>query len=356
MSQANFRTKMYEKSGDLVNYWYAIGEVKEFKKNKPLQRIVFDIPIAVWLNEDGEYAAILDRCNHRNAPLSKGKIIDKCIVCPYHGWVYNEEGQCTSIPSEGPYVERIPNKKVESFPIESKYGLIWVWMGENKTPSREIFLMPVMEEHGWNYYYMKTAFKNNVTDLVENFMDVPHTVFVHKGWFRDRKQVHIEAKVERTNDSVLVTYDQPNDSIGFSNFLINPKNLPMKHTDNFYMPNNTRVDYIFGENERGFIISSTCTPRGEFDTMVYTLISYKFGLMTPVAKLGLNWYTRKVIDQDVWIMDLHGKNIQQFKETEYRSTQCDAMHIYIESLRDHAENPATKNKPKPIVKDIEFWI
>jgi phenylpropionate dioxygenase-like ring-hydroxylating dioxygenase large terminal subunit len=203
---------------------------------------------------------------------------------------------------------------------------------------------------------METSFNNSVTDLVENFMDVPHTVFVHKGWFRDRKQICIKANIERTQDSVLVTYDQPNDTIGFSGWLVNPKGLPMKHTDNFYMPNITRVDYIFGEGERGFIITSTCTPVSPFETKVYTLISYKFGWLTPVARLGLAAYTRKVITQDVWIMDVHGKNIKKFGGTDYNSTQCDYMHVYIESLREQATANDNGTSLPPINKDIEFWV
>lgn len=237
--------------------------------------------------------AILDQCNHRNVPLSEGKIVHDCVVCPYHGWTYNDQGQCVQIPSEGPHKERIPHTKVESFPVREEHGLVWIWMGRTNSIDKDPFPMPTMKNKEWDHYYMVTHFENNVTDLVENFMDVPHTIYVHKGWFRDRKQIRIGAMVERTKDSVLVTYDQSNDAIGFSNWLINPKNLEMKHTDNFYMPNNTRVDYIFGKEERGFIITSTCTPVSPYSTLVYTLITYKFGWLTPVARLGLNWYTKK---------------------------------------------------------------
>jgi phenylpropionate dioxygenase-like ring-hydroxylating dioxygenase large terminal subunit len=347
---------MYQASGLLVNSWYAAGLSESFQVNKPQRIEIFEIPIVIWRDAQGALSALIDKCNHRNAPLSKGRVIEQCIVCPYHGWSYNSEGQCVEIPSEGPHVERIPNKSVEKFPITELYGLVWVWMGRDKAPDKEPYPMPLKSGDGWKHYYMVTDFENNVTDLVENFMDVPHTVFVHKGWFRDRKQIRIEAKVERTEDSVLVTYDQSNDSIGFSDKLINPKGLPMRHTDNFYMPNNTQVDYIYGDWERGFVITSTCTPIKPFKTKVYTLITYKFGWMNFLAGLGLNAYTRKVINQDVWIMKVHGENIQQLKTTDYKSTQCDTMHLYIESLRNWAESNGEKPKPKPIIKNIEFWV
>ena len=75
---------------------------------------------------------------------------------------------------------------------------------------------------------MTTKFSNNVTNLVENFMDVPHTIYVHKGWFRDRKQMRVPMNVERTEDSVLVSYQQNNDSIGAFDWMINPKGLSME--------------------------------------------------------------------------------------------------------------------------------
>jgi hypothetical protein len=120
------------------------------------------------------------------------------------------------------------------------------------------------------------------------------------------------------------------------------------------MPNNTRVDYIYGEEERGFIITSTCTPISPYSTMVYTLISYKFGWLTPLAKVGLKWYTKKVINQDVWIMKLQGKNLRKLNQSHYHSTQCDTMHLYIESLR----RASSKNEeaPDPMKRDIEFWV
>lgn len=347
---------MINTSGTLKNYWYAAAQSKQIQKNKPYRCSIFDLPIVIWRTSQG-LTALLDRCAHRNAPLSYGKVIKENIICPYHGWTFNANGECVNIPSEGESkAATISNKSIETFPVKEQDDLIWVWMGREQEVDKEPFQMPIVKRKGWHYYYMETMFDNNVTDLVENFMDVPHTVFVHKGWFRDKKQIKVPMLVERTEDSVLVTYQQENDSIGAFNWLVNPKGLPMKHTDNFYMPNNTKVDYIFGEEERGFIISSTCTPIKPFQTKVFTLICYKFGWMTPLAKLFLPAYTRKVIEQDVWIMDIQGKNLQTFEQPVYKSTQADTLHLYIESLRNWEEKGGTGSQPKPIKKECEFWI
>lgn len=347
---------MLKNCGILKNGWYVIARSAEIKKGKPVSKTIMEFPLVVWRKSNGEVNVLTDRCLHRNAPLSEGKVVHDCVVCPYHGWAFNGDGQCTEIPSEGPNTDRIPKHKIESFPVIERYDLIWVWMGLDTEPNIEPFEMPQFSGKGWNNYYMETDFEHGITDLVENFMDVPHTVFVHKGWFRDRKQICIKANVERTPNSVLVTYEQGNDTISFSSKLLNPKNLPMKHTDNFYMPNTTRVDYVFGEMERAFIITSTCTPIRPNLTRVYTLITYNFGILNPLAKLFLPWYTKKVIIQDVEIMKMQADNIAKFGEKDYRSTKVDTMHLYIESLRDFAESGATGSAPSPISKDFEFWV
>lgn len=347
---------MINSVGDLKNAWYVVALQDELKQGKILSKTIMDFPLVVWRDKQGKVQVLADKCMHRNAPLSKGKLSGGCIVCPYHGWVFNGDGHCTEIPSEGPNSHRIPKHKVESFTVKEEAGLVWVWMGRDVPVNHEPFNMPYYSGKGWNNYYMVTDFEQDVTDLVENFMDVPHTVFVHKGWFRDRKQISIKAKVERTVDSVLVTYEQGNDAISFSSKLLNPKNLPMKHTDNFYMPNTTRVDYIFGEMERAFIITSSCTPIHSNLTRVYTLITYNFGLLNVLAKLFLPWYTRKVIMQDVDIMKIQAENISKFGERDYRSTKVDTMHLYIESLRDFAKEGSSGISPQPIIKEMEFWV
>jgi hypothetical protein len=116
------------------------------------------------------------------------------------------------------------------------------------------------------------------------------------------------------------------------------------------MPNVTRVDYSFGKEEKAFIITSTCTPVSKYTSIVYTLITYKFGYFNFLARLFLPWYTKKVINQDVQIMESQGKNIKHFQETHFESTQADLLHIYIESLRNFAKSGEKGEKPKPTTK------
>ncbi len=119
------------------------------------------------------------------------------------------------------------------------------------------------------------------------------------------------------------------------------------------MPNVTRVDYTFGD-ERAFVITSTCTPRAPFDTLVYTLISFRLGhpLLALLGRLLLPWYTRRVIEQDVEIMQLQGENLAYHGKEQFRSSPADLLHEHIEALRDHAE----REPLPPVSATIEMWI
>ncbi|MEM6730801.1 MAG: aromatic ring-hydroxylating dioxygenase subunit alpha, partial [Myxococcota bacterium] len=349
-----------ERCGDLSNYWYAAAQSQQVSAKKPFGCVVLGEMLVLWRTRAGTPVAMRDRCLHRNAPLSKGELFDDCIGCPYHGWTYSPAGDCVNVPSEGPDGRAQPGKRVRTFPCEERDGLVWVWLGEQSPealPDRRPFAMPHHGEKGWGSYTMETRFPNSVTNLVENFMDVPHTVWVHRGWFRDRKRKRVGAKVERTATSVLVTYDQPNDSIGFSNRLLNPRGLPMTHTDHFYMPSTTRVDYVFGDEHTAFVITSTCTPVDDMETHVFTRISFKLGMWNRLARLLLPPYTRKVIQQDVDVMDMQGRALKHYGgRTEFNSTPADRLHVYIESLRNFAARGNRGEKPRSEVSNIEFWI
>lgn len=339
--------------GTLHQNWYAACTSKELGTKKPLGRTVLEEMLALYRDQDGKPVALKDRCLHRNALLSEGDVFDGQIGCPYHGWTYNSCGQCVNIPSEGPETFVRPGKTVESFPCVEQDGLVWVWMGDPEKATPAPFRMPFYQEDGWQSYYMITPFENNVTNLAENFMDVPHTVFVHSGWFRNQKTREGEAIARRTESMVEIEYLH-RDDIGFADWALNPDKLPMTHFDRFFMPNITRVDYAWG-TQRQFVISSQITPVSEYESMVYTAIAFRFGALTPLLNPFFRWYTRQVIQQDVDIMQIQSRGLKRYG-AQFMSTEADVVHEYIESLREWAEKGEEGLPPQPEERKITFWI
>ena len=286
-----------DRDGSLINNWY-VGAMSADLKDRPLQTIIYDEPIVLFRDEENCVVALEDRCAHRATQLSHGRVCSGKIQCPYHGWTYDQKGHVTHVPSEGAGAPKL-RYRVRSYAVVEQDGCIWIWMGRT-SPTHQPFRFPNFSERSWSHYFMKTDFENEVTHLVENFVDVPHTVFVHSGWFRNQAYKKVPIKVNSDKARVLVTYDQKNDSIGFNGKILNPKGAPLFHTDCFIMPNITHVTYEFGD--RGFLIVSQITPVSTLKSRVYTAIIFKLGWMNPLFYPFLRFYTRRVIEQDVVII------------------------------------------------------
>lgn len=268
----------------------------------------------------------------------KGNAKGGKLGCPYHGWVYDGSGKVVEIPSEGPD-STCAKRTLCLKPLLTleQDGCVWVWMGESE-PSRAPFDFPSRSLQSWVSYFMITDFENEVTHLAENFMDVPHTVFVHRGWFRTQSRTRVPIRVETAGGSVLTTYDQPRDSIGFTSRILNPLKAPMTHTDRFILPNVTRVDYAFG-GKTGFVITSQITPVSTLRSRVYTEICYRLAGPKPVSvamKPFFRFYTRRVIEQDVVIMGIQGANLREDMRCRFNGTDADVVHTAIERLRELA--------------------
>lgn len=128
--------------------------------------------------------ALKDVCVHRGAPLSLGKRKGDCIICPYHGWEYNEEGRCVHIP-QLPRSQAIPIKAhTESFACLEKYGMVWVRLidSDKDIPEYAEVDSGAVQLHATiGPYYVNAA----APRVVENFLDVSHLAFLHEGYLGD---------------------------------------------------------------------------------------------------------------------------------------------------------------------------
>lgn len=348
--KSNFR----ESQGELVNHWYILALENEVPEGKPIQRWAFGIPYVLFRDENKNVTVLEDRCPHRGAMLSEGTCHKGQIKCPYHGWEFNTSGEVTNIPSEGAEFKS-RGWKTNQLISYRKDNCIWIWCGNSEPdiPAPSWSFPNTSNPNAYNYF-MTTDFDNQVGPLVQNFMDVPHTVFVHSKWFRDRSLIKVPVNIQVSEGRVKVTYLQPQDSIGFMESILNPKKKPMIHTDEFIFPNITRVDYNFGEYY--FVINSQCTPTSEFTTRVFTWISYYVGMPTHIMSSFMRYYTRKVIQQDVQIMKNHVQHLKVFENNKYLSTGADEHHVAIEKMIQTGMQNKSEVTKMNFQRDREFWI
>ena len=109
------------------NCWYVAGWEDEISSDGVFERTLLGDSIVFYRATDGRLVALDNRCCHRGAPLHMGHREGDSLRCPYHGMLFNAEGQCTEIPGQ----EIIPQRAcVRSYPVVARDELIWIWMGD----------------------------------------------------------------------------------------------------------------------------------------------------------------------------------------------------------------------------------
>lgn len=336
------------------SFWYVVAESDELKRGKALRRKVLGEWLAIFRGEDGAPAALQDRCMHRNAPLSKGLVVQGNLQCPYHGWVYDARGEVVAIPSEGKDFKCTRGRRVKPFAVREQDGYVYVNLDAEAAETIAPFAMPHYGEDGWSSIRLQNRFANNVTNCAENFIDIPHTVFVHTGVFRTDQKQKIDANIRRTDGTVQVTYTNETNNLGWFAWFLNPDGDEIVHRDNFYMPNVTSVEYRFSK-KRAMYITSQSVPCADDDTLVYTDLTYNFGMWNPFARPILKYQGQYVIDQDVVALAEQMEVIKKYGE-KFANTAADVIHVFVESIREAlAKGEDPRQLPERSV-DVSFWV
>jgi|TARA_R110001583_G_scaffold124357_3_gene275818 hypothetical protein len=133
---------------------------------------------------------------------------------------------------------------------------------------------------------------------------------------------------------IEVTYHNCNEGLGPIPWLTNPKRCALVHTDRYFAPNITQVDYHWGE-ESGFVFVSVISPVDEYSSKLYTCISYKM----PIPKTFLNWmrpfvklYTKAVNLQDIKVMREQRRGRELAPVTQFHSVRADMAHVAIDKI------------------------
>ena len=160
----------------LRNTWYAAAWAHEIGSGM-LARMFLDEHVVLYRDPFGKPVALADRCPHRFAPLSRGKLTDGVVECPYHGLRFNSSGACIHNP-HGP----IPSAaKIAAYPLLERHGMIWIWMGE--PAAADPSMLPdfnVIADH--DNYTVVTGYLhvNTYYELtVDNLLDLSHAAYLH---------------------------------------------------------------------------------------------------------------------------------------------------------------------------------
>ena len=192
------------------NAWYVAAWDHELSRSM-LRRIVLDEPVVLFRTTEGQPVALEDRCCHRQAPLSMGKLVGNVVTCPYHGLQYDTFGRCIKVPSQ----EKVPaNARVRSYPVVEKNHWIWIWTGDPaKADPALIEDFHWMDDPAWRFGGSYLHVDGSYLLVVENLLDTTHLPFLHPNTLGTDSFARSEFEVKREGDRITVSRylmdDQP---------------------------------------------------------------------------------------------------------------------------------------------------
>lgn len=170
----------------------------------PMAVRLLDHPLVLWRDSGGSIHAWTDRCPHRGAQLSMGRVVNDRLHCPYHGWQFDTQGQCKLVPAQ-PQFTPPPGYCTTGHAVQIRHGLIWVRLDPQASES-EIAGFPEASSGlrllNCGPYDVATS----APRAVENFLDMAHFSFVHEGWLGAADHPEIEPyEVEETPAGLRAT-------------------------------------------------------------------------------------------------------------------------------------------------------
>jgi phenylpropionate dioxygenase-like ring-hydroxylating dioxygenase large terminal subunit len=158
--------------------WYAILESNEIKKGKIVGVTRMGEQMVAWRNTRGELSVMSDKCPHRGAALSVGKLIGECIQCAFHGFEYDARGICKLVPANGR--RHVPPKAlhVQNYLVREAHGFVYIWWGKTRETYPPV---PWFESIGEEMVYttLRDHWAIHYARAIENQLDVVHLPFIH---------------------------------------------------------------------------------------------------------------------------------------------------------------------------------
>jgi len=280
----------------IPNQWYAVLESNEVPAGKPVGVTRMGEKLVFWRDTQGRLVCQRDKCAHRGAALSKGKITDDCIECPFHGLQYDATGRCQVIPANGkntPVPERF---RVHTYSTDEAHGLVWLWWGE---PPTDLPPLPVFEdlEGGFTYATFRDHWTVHYSRAIENQLDVMHLPFVHHNTIGRGGRTLVDGPLTKLEDTKLRVwiYNRVDDGTPARK----PQDIPEPYFPpfvNFNFPNIWQLR--IQDNQRIFVAFA---PIDDSNTMLYVRFYQRF-VRAPILSNFVNWLgslgNRVIVRQD----------------------------------------------------------
>jgi nitrite reductase/ring-hydroxylating ferredoxin subunit len=327
-------TKGHVSIARLARAWYVACRSDELGA-RPIHRTVLGIPFVLFRSAAERPAALLDRCPHRNAPLSLGRVVEGGkLECRYHGWQFEGSGRCAFVPglTSTADVER----RAPAAATREAHGFVWVWPELDAEPVGEPFPVPDLGR-GYARVVREVEAPGSLHATLENALDVPHTAYLHRGLFRgSKKKNEIRATLRRSSDRVEVEYAGEPRPTGVAGFLLSPSGGTVEHWDRFILPCVAEVEYRLGK-ETHFLVTALATPVSDFVTRLFAVAQFRSPIPSFILRPILEPVALSIFAQDARILRAQSETVRAFGGEQFMNTEIDLIGPHIWRLLKQAE-------------------
>lgn len=348
-------TKPVSSVARITDDWYVACRASELRK-RPLGVTVLGIPLVLFRGERGEPTALLDRCPHRNVPLSLGKLTGGQLQCAYHGWRFDTAGQCRLVPGSCVQQEA-KGRRVARYATREQDGYVWVYATPDVEPAREPFRFPLMNDPRYSTVRYELEVDGSVHSTAENALDVPHTAFLHRGLFRQAELAShvIDVEVRRFHDRVEAAYIGEPRPPGVVGRVLAPGGGTVEHVDRFFLPCVAQVEYRLG-SESHLYATTALTPLSDYRTKMFAAATFRLpiphALIVPVMKP----IAVAILRQDARMLHQQTAAVRRFGGEQYVSTEIDVLGPHIWRLLRQAERGERQPTAEPFVRRVQMKV
>jgi phenylpropionate dioxygenase-like ring-hydroxylating dioxygenase large terminal subunit len=315
----------------LRRFWYPVVPIAHLESG-PKPFTLLGVDMVLWLDEIGSPAAVLDRCCHRTARLSRGFCDGGQIVCGYHGWAYDRTGKCVRVPQWGE-AQRRNNFSVPAYRCVQRYGYAWVALED---PIYDIPEIPEAADPAFrriDQFYEEWRCAG--LRLMENSFDIAHPAFVH------RKTFGIQASPEITSFPEITPVEGgfhyvaesrvKNPDIQKKNLNMDEEQTTRRRLNTWWMPFVRKLGIHYPSGLRHSIITAA-TPIDDARSMVVQFC-YRNDTEAEAKAADIIAFDREVTLEDKYILETTDPDVPlaDFAETE-RSMRTDKAGVMMRTM------------------------
>jgi phenylpropionate dioxygenase-like ring-hydroxylating dioxygenase large terminal subunit len=164
------------------SHWHPVASLEQAGvqlAEQPLGVTLLGQPLVLWRDGGGTLRVWADRCPHRGAQLSLGRVCEGRLECPYHGWQFEGAGHCVRVPAL-PQFTPPATFRASGFDVQEHSGMVWVRLADGALPPPAFAAEADVQLRKLTCGPYEVA--TSAPRIVENFLDMAHFAFVHEGW------------------------------------------------------------------------------------------------------------------------------------------------------------------------------